>query len=102
MKSWCNMKDLIDEKNKQDKMKRSIIKFWNVNYGEPELIGSQEDAKTGVFDADMENGDMEQAAGPAEDVRTEGEDSIPMSRIEQILKEKDANLRKIIEQERVE
>lgn len=24
------MKDLIDEKNRQEKMKRSIIKYWNV------------------------------------------------------------------------
>ena len=26
------MKDLIDEKNRQEKMKRSIIKYWNVSY----------------------------------------------------------------------
>ena len=33
------MKDLIDEKNRQEKMKRSIIKYWNVSYGSPEAIG---------------------------------------------------------------
>ena len=32
------MKDLIDEKNRQEKMKRSIIKYWNVSYGSPEAI----------------------------------------------------------------
>lgn len=37
------MKDLIDEKNKQEKMKRSVIKYWNVSYGTPEAIGGEEE-----------------------------------------------------------
>ncbi len=39
------MKDLIDEKNRQEKMKRSIIKYWNVSYGSPEAIGGEEEEK---------------------------------------------------------
>lgn len=41
------MKDLIDEKNRQEKMKRSIIKYWNVSYGSPEAIGGEEEEKSG-------------------------------------------------------
>ena len=26
------MSDLIDERNKREKMKNSIVKYWNVNY----------------------------------------------------------------------
>ena len=32
------MKDLIDERNQREKMKNSIVKFWNVNYVDAETL----------------------------------------------------------------
>lgn len=43
------MKDLIDERNQQEQMKKSIIKFWNVNYIDLETLlrmKEEEDLKT--------------------------------------------------------
>ncbi len=48
------MLDRIDERDKQERMHRSIVKYWNVNYiptpyAEPkeEQTGEKEDAVTG-------------------------------------------------------
>ena len=49
------MLDRIDERDKQERMHRSIVKYWNVNYiptpyAEPkeEQTGEKEDTVTGI------------------------------------------------------
>ena len=76
------MKDLIDEKNRQEKMKRSIIKYWNVSYGSPEAIGGEES-------------ELKQA-------EIEAIDEVSQTKIQQILHEKDDRLQNLIEHEQHE
>ena len=95
------MKDLIDEKNKMDKMKRSIIKSWNVSYGMPEVIGMGEQ-RTGadgqpVYQVES---DSQTEEPEPEDILTK--EQISRAKIEAILREKDVRLQKIIEKERVD
>ena len=87
------MKDLIDEKNRQEKMKRSIIKYWNVSYGSPEAIGGEEEEK-----------EREHAAGiyPQENHVYDEESELKQAEIEQILHEKDDRLQNLIEHEQHE
>lgn len=65
-------KDLIEENNKKTKMKRSVVKFWNVLYGQPEVVGAP--------DAPEDSGTQE--------------------KIEEILQEKETNLKKLIAREK--
>lgn len=37
------MKDLIDERNKKEKMQNSILKWWNVHYMTPEELEEEQD-----------------------------------------------------------
>ena len=98
------MKDLIDEKNKQEKMKRSIIKFWNVSYGKPEAIGGEEE------ESEREHTDSVYADTLYDEADAQGkkqtdamnEDEVSQTKIQQILYEKDDRLQSLIEQEQKE
>ena len=79
------MLDRIDERDKQERMHRSIVKYWNVNYiptpyAEPkeEQTGEKEDAVTGQ-------------QLPVEPELTKGQ-------IDKILHEKTEAIRSLIEQ----
>lgn len=95
------MKDLIDEKNRRDKMKRSIIKYWNVSYGAPEPIGGEEEDKPQEDILKDLPDDFFTAEEPEtiDDMVPEPMDEVSQRQIEQILHEKDTMLRHIIEEE---
>lgn len=38
-----NMKDLIEERNKKEKMQHSIVKWWNVHYMTPEELAEEQE-----------------------------------------------------------
>lgn len=94
------MKDLIDKKNQKDKMKRSIIKSWNVAYGMPEVIdrGEQAGYKKETSDYGAEEENYQNTEPQQENILTK--EQISKAKIEQILREKDVRLQNIIEKER--
>lgn len=75
------MKDVIDERNERERIGKSIIKYWNVNYVIPEVPKEQEklsdveldDELMGIIDrADCETeGDEAVSAGELEKAREE-------------------------------
>jgi len=93
------MKDLIDEKNRQEKMKRSIIKYWNVSYGSPEAIGGEEEDAAGIYPQENHVYDEESELKQAE---IEAIDEVSQTKIQQILHEKDDRLQNLIEHEQHE
>ena len=98
------MKDLIDEKNRQEKMKRSIIKYWNVSYGSPEAIGGEEEEKerehaVGIYPQENHVYDEESELKQAE---IKAIDEVSQTKIQQILHEKDDRLQNLIEHEQHE
>ena len=88
------MKDLIDEKNRQEKMKRSIIKYWNVSYGSPER-----EHAAGIYPQENHVYDEESELKQAE---IEAIDEVSQTKIQQILHEKDDRLQNLIEHEQHE
>ena len=54
------MKDLIEERDKKDKMKHSIVKWWNVHYMTPEEL-EEEQAKELTSDVPQMSGDLDAA-----------------------------------------
>ena len=93
------MKDLIDEKNRQEKMKRR-----NVSYGSPEAIGGEEEEKerehaAGIYPQENYVYDEESELKQAE---IEAIDEVSQTKIQQILHEKDDRLQNLIEHEQHE
>lgn len=68
------MKDIIDERNKREKMQKSIIKYWNVKYSP----------------VPRSSGEM---ASPAEK-----EDDQPMDLAVELLKEQEEEKRRVVEE----
>ena len=98
------MKDLIDEKNKQEKMKRSVIKYWNVSYGTPEAIGGEEEENEREHATDtypQENYGYDEAS-ELKQAEIEAIDEVSQTKIQQILHEKDDRLHNLIEHEQHE
>lgn len=105
------MGDRIDEKNEKERISRSIVKFWNVNY----IPVPQEE--TGTKEADAEKIQEEAHAQRSEAVDREalynatthaysGEygaaevsDAVTKGQIDRILQEKEEVLRNLIEDE---
>ena len=54
------MKDLIEERDKKDKMKHSIVKWWNVHYMTPEEL-EEEQEKELTSDVPQMSGDLDAA-----------------------------------------
>lgn len=98
------MKDLIDEKNKQEKMKRSVIKYWNVSYGTPETIGGEEEENEREHATDtypQENYGYDDAS-ELKQAEIEAIDEVSQTKIQQILHEKDDRLQSLIAHEQHE
>ena len=90
------MLDRIDERDKQERMHRSIVKYWNVNYiptpyAEPkeEQTGEKEDAVTGQ---------PELTVSSANYGNEEVTDEVTKGQIDKILHEKTEAIRSLIEQ----
>lgn len=98
------MKDIIDERNKREKMEKSIIKYWNVRYLPvmKEMQESQQSAETG--------GNEEAVDLAAEVLKRQDEakrriveeaieeDAIERGKIDKILHEKAEKIRNIVDQ----
>ena len=98
------MKDLIDEKNKQEKMKISVIKYWNVSYGTPEAIGGEEEENEREHATDtypQENYGYDEAS-ELKQAEIEAIDEVSQTKIQQILHEKDDRLQSLIAHEQHE
>ena len=87
------MKDLIDERNKREKMQNSIIKWWNVNMvpveEKKDELKKQEE-KEATFNASTGSYSGEYGTKPVDDEAAK-------EQIEKILKEKEEALHKSIE-----
>ncbi len=113
------MSDLIDERNKREKMKNSIVKFWNVNYVDAETLKMQQQAEEEAERAkaleDAEKAaemnkaykhashrryDYNPTTGAYSGQYGQGEvDEVTKGQIDKILQEKDAILRGLIDGE---
>ncbi len=113
------MKDLIDERNQREKMKNSIVKFWNVNYVDAETLKKQqeeaeEEARLKALEEAEKAAEMNRAYEEASHRRydynpTTGAysghygqgdvDEVTKGQIDKILQEKDEILRSLIEGE---
>lgn len=118
------MKDLIDERNRMEKMRRSVVKAWNVNYIDPETMKKQQMAEAQEVLERLEQEKKDDEAEKAAEIqkayeevaRREGEynattnsysgsygkgevDDVTKGQIDLILNEKDAKLRKMIDGE---
>lgn len=95
------MKDLIDERNKREKMGKSIIKYWNVKYTPVSNRAKEEESaeqmhKCDTSEAmDVENNSAE-SAEKAELRRQEEE--VTRGQIDKILHEKSDEIRNLFEQ----
>ena len=95
------MLDRIDERDKQERMHRSIVKYWNVNYiptpyAEPkeEQTGEKEDAVTGQ----QLPVEPELTVSSANYGYEEVTDEVTKGQIDKILHEKTEAIRSLIEQ----
>ncbi len=95
------MLDRIDERDKQERMHRSIVKYWNVNYiptpyveSEEEQTGEEEAAVTGQ----QLSVEPEPAVSSANYGSEEVTDEVTKGQIDKILHEKTEAIRSLIEQ----
>lgn len=105
------MKDRIDERNERERIAKSVVKFWNVNYiprpqyEEPqaaeEQAGTQQDA---AWAEEMAAKEHEEAYNvttgsySGEYGKSDVEDEVTKGQIEKILHEKTDAIRSLIEQ----
>lgn len=113
-----SMSDLIDERNKREKMKNSIVKFWNVNYVDTETLKMQQAEEEAARAKALEEAEKaaelnrayEEASYRREDYNVAtgsysghygqgAVDEVTKGQIDKILQEKDAILRSLIEGE---
>lgn len=121
------MKDLIDERDEREKIQRSIIKRWNVHYVTKEELEAEKAKDDSLKQAEeilarlraeqLEDEARKQAEIEAAKKRSEDSynattnaysglygqnemDSVTKGQIEQILGEKDAHLRSVIDENR--
>lgn len=112
------MSDLIDERNKREKMKNSIVKFWNVNYVDAETLKLQQAEEEAARAKALEEAEKaaelnrayEEESYRREDYNaTTGSysghygqgavDEVTKGQIDKILQEKDVILRSLIQGE---
>ena len=97
------MKDLIDERNERERISRSIIKYWNVNYipKQPEPVESEK------MEEEQEVVESNESQLPSEEDYnyTTGaysgvyvKDEVTKGQIDKILHEKSENLRHLIDE----
>lgn len=102
------MKDIIDERNERERISKSIIKFWNVNYmprqPEPE-VNAPEEAETqpeqeAVVEEKEEMYNKTTGAYSGSYGKHEVKDEVTKGQIEKILQEKSDSLRSLIDENR--
>ena len=123
------MNDLIDERNRKEKMKKSVVKFWNVNYIDLETLRrmeaeeqlrqaqtivdrleSEKEADEAEKNAEIERAYEEAAMLNASDYNATtgsysgsygkgGVDEVNKDQIDKILQEKDSALLDLIQHE---
>ena len=101
------MKDLIDERNERERISRSIIKYWNVNYipkqpepvepekmeEEQEVVESNESQLPSEVDYNYTTGAYSGVYG-----KSDVKDEVTKGQIDKILHEKSENLRHLIDE----
>ena len=93
------MKDIIDERNKREKMQKSIIKYWNVRYS-PIMLQQNE-----LTDAEKETGEaaaesvklLGAETAPAQATVMQEDTEVTSGQIDKILHEKSEVIRNIVE-----
>lgn len=117
------MKDLIDERNEKERIRKSIVKFWNVNYipksreemalemaeknchrpeDEVNDLEKQEQIEAGLREAAQQDSDYNETTGAYSGSygrSAEQVDDVTKGQIDQILMEKTNMLRNIIASE---
>lgn len=100
------MKDIIDERNERERISKSIIKFWNVNYmprqPEPEINAPEETKMPPEQEAAVEETEemYNKTTGSYSGTygRHEVKDEVTKGQIEKILQEKSDSLRSLIDE----
>lgn len=102
------MKDIIDERDEKERIKKSIIKYWNVNYvPKPQ---AQEDSlnNEGQLNADAQGADCDMAEAEVDEMYNVATgsysgnygknevDEVTLGQIDKILQEKTEALRDLI------
>lgn len=102
------MRDIIDERNEKERISRSIVKFWNVNY--VPVIEKTEDVQPeqNFDETAMNDEELMDMAEKLYNKATKSysgvygseviEDEVTKGQIDKILQEKDDVLRKLLEQ----
>lgn len=104
-----NMKDMIDERNERERIRKSIIKYWNVNYvpvaadeNTHETCGEEQGEYAGDRTSEQEerfdeayNRTTKTYSGKYG--RSDIEDEVTRGQIEQILQEKTNAIRSLFE-----
>ena len=95
------MLDRIDERDKQERMHRSIVKYWNVNYIPTPYVEPEEE-KTGEKEAAVTGQQLSVEPEPAVSSANYGSeevtDEVTKGQIDKILHEKTEAIRSLIEQ----
>ena len=92
------MRDLIDERNERERISRSIIKYWNVNYVPLQLEAQEEQETEEPAGQLLSVKDMDNLR--SDDYREEKEsrmDEVTQGQIEKILHEKSEHIRKLFD-----
>lgn len=97
------MKDLIDERNEWERISKSIIKSWNVNYvpRQPELPPEESVRRRSEAEAAVENEKTYNATTGSHSGaygRQEIKDEVTKGQIDKILQEKSESLRQLIDE----
>ncbi|MCI7521963.1 hypothetical protein [Roseburia hominis] len=95
------MLDRIDERDKQERMHRSIVKYWNVNYI-PTPYAEPEEEQTGEEEAEVTGQQLSVEPEPVVSSANYGSeevtDEVTKGQIDKILHEKTEAIRSLIEQ----
>lgn len=95
------MLDRIDERDKQERMHRSIVKYWNVNYI-PTPYAEPKEEQTGEEEAEVTGQQLsvepEPVVSSANYGNEEVTDEVTKGQIDKILHEKTEAIRSLIEQ----
>lgn len=100
------MKDLIDERNERERISKSIIKYWNVNYvpaqPQTEVMPEKAPEEEIIEKEEQKTEDFNETTGAYSGTygRVEVEDEVTKGQIDKILHEKAENLRHIIDENR--
>lgn len=99
------MKDLIDERNERERISKSIIKYWNVNYvpAQPKAeVMPEEEPEEEILEMEEQRTeeDFNETTGAYSGTygKKEVKDEVTKGQIDKILHEKSENLRQLIDE----